>query len=71
MSIEITSDDLIRFIYKETQEIENRQIKNSIYKNSELKQEYDSLKKTCKFLNVIKFSPDDKLISRIIQNSYK
>jgi hypothetical protein len=69
MDKNFTLDDLIRFIYKETEQGENNRIKYSIYRNTDIKQEYNSLKETIKYLDSIKISPDTRLINNILQNS--
>jgi hypothetical protein len=69
MTLLFTTEDIIRFIYRETEERENRQIEWFIYKNTELKNEYKSLKETCKYLDSLKISPDDKLISNILNGN--
>ena len=69
MSIYCTTEDLIRFIYKETEQTEHIKIRNSISRDSKLKKEYVSLKHTCKCLDIIKYCPDNEIINKILANS--
>jgi hypothetical protein len=69
MNKPFTIDDLIRYIYKETDAAENKQIKYSIYKNQELKQEYHSLKLTLKCLDRLKMKADSGKITAILSYS--
>lgn len=64
-----TLDNLIRFIYKETDKGENNKIKYSIYKNSEAKEDYISLKETIKYLDTLRVSPDTILVNNILRYS--
>ena len=67
MEILCTLDNLIRFVYKETDERENNRIKYSIYKNTEIRKDYNSLKETINYLDSLKFSPDSSLVKNILQ----
>ena len=64
-----TLDNLIRFIYKETEEGENNRIKYSIYRHTEIRQDYNSLKETIMYLDTLRISPDSKVINNILQYS--
>lgn len=64
-----TIDDLIRLIYKETDESEEKRIKYYIYKNPHFRDEYNSLKKICDSLDSLKCSPSNSIINKILQYS--
>ena len=66
MGIIFTSNDLIRYLYHETDEKENKQISYSINKNSELRQEYDAMKQTRRFLDKLMISPNEELTNSIL-----
>ncbi len=65
------SDDIIRYIYKETDKDEDKKIKHALYQNPELSQEYKNLKETCKYLNYLNVSPCRELINKILNYSVK
>jgi hypothetical protein len=69
MDVLCTLDNLIRFIYKETEEGENNRIKYSIYRHTEIRQDYNSLKETTKYLDTLRISPDKELVSNVLQYS--
>lgn len=64
-------DDVIRYIYKETDKNENKKIKYTLYINPELKQEFKCFKETCKYLDCLKTSPCKEIVSKILMYSHK
>ena len=64
-------DDIIRYIYKETDKDENRKIKFNIARDKELKDEHKHLTKTCKFLDYLKTSPCSEVVKNILGHANK
>jgi hypothetical protein len=64
-------DNIIRYIYKETDKDENKRIKHTLYQNPELRQEFKCFKETCKYLNCLNVKPCKELINSILNYSVK
>lgn len=61
-----TSNDLIRFIYKETSAKESIQIAEQISSDWNLKEEYEMLKDAYRQLPKVTFSPKKETLSNIL-----
>ncbi len=64
-----TSEDLLRFIYKETSARESIQMASAISRNYSLKEEYKMLKETIQELPKVTFSPSTNTIKNILGHS--
>lgn len=61
-----TTNDLIRFIYKETSAKESIQIAEQISENWSLKEEYEMLRDAYRQLPKVTFSPKKETLSNIL-----
>jgi hypothetical protein len=64
-----TLDNVIRYIYKETDNKENKQIEFLLKSDSEINKECCKLRETCNYLNCLKMSPCNSLIKDILNYS--
>ena len=69
MTRTFTRIDLIRFLYKETTREEERKIKKALLIDSELLEEYKSLKKLIRQIEEINLEPSQASIDRILEHS--
>lgn len=61
-----TPTDLIRYLYHETTEEENREIESALLCDAELRQQYHELKETLAGLNEALLEPSDEVVSNIL-----
>ena len=64
-----TQDDLIRFLYQETTEEENLELKRALKHDSELALQFNELKATIKNLDDTLIEPSQKVIDNILNYS--
>jgi hypothetical protein len=64
-----TQDDLVRYLYKETSEAENKEIANALICDTELLDSYNQLRAIKKELDLIMKYPSDRVINNIIEYS--
>ncbi len=69
MTKTFTQDELIRYIYHETSEKENKEIENALICDDVILEMYKKLKNTIKQLDKIKESPSDQIIDKILDYS--
>ncbi len=69
MTILFTENDLIRYVYGETSELENSEIENAVLCDSELSEKLDDLKSIYYDLNHLIVSPSERAMSDIFKNS--
>jgi len=65
----IYTEDLIRFIYNETTPEESNEISVAIISNSELMNEYESLKETVLQIDAIDLEPSSTSVQIILEES--
>lgn len=61
-----TQDDLIRYIYRETTEKENREIDKALICDSELRKQYKELITTKKQLDEARMEPSENCINGVL-----
>ena len=66
MTQTFTQDDLIRYLYHETTEKENREIDKALICDSELQAQYKELVAMKKQLDVIRMEPSERCVSGIL-----
>ncbi len=64
-----TSEDLLRFIYKETSAKESIDMAAALEKDYRLKEEYNMLKESISILPKVTFSPSRNSLKRILNYS--
>ena len=64
-----TQDDLIRFLYRETSEEENKELKKALTHEPELKVQLEELQATIKNLDGTLMNPSDDVVNRILSYS--
>jgi hypothetical protein len=64
-----THDDLVRYLYKETSEEENREIANALLCDTDLLDLYKQLTAIMKELNYIIKNPSNRVIDNVLQYS--
>lgn len=69
MTKNTTPLDLLKFLYHETNTVQNEQIVGDVIECNKLSDEFDNYVDVKKELDKIKFSPRDSVINRIIQLS--
>jgi hypothetical protein len=65
MNSKITNDDLLRFIYQETNRQENFIILQALEDNYELREELTTLVSTVRMLDNLQFEPNDTILKII------
>ena len=66
MTQTFTQDDLIRYLYHETTEKENREIDRALICDSELQNQYKELVAMKKQLNSIRIEPSESCVNGIL-----
>lgn len=61
-----TPTDLIRYLYHETTEEENREIESALLCDADLRQQYHELKEILAGLNEALLSPPDDVVSKVM-----
>ncbi len=69
MTKTFTQDELIRYIYHETSDQENKEIENALICDDVILEMYKKLKNTIKQLDKIEKSPSDQIIDKILDYS--
>jgi hypothetical protein len=69
MNKDITSDDLVRMIYREVSAQETADIKEAMKTNISLKEDYSELKEAYEMLPKATFSPSRSAIQNILRYS--
>ena len=69
MSSTFTETDILRFIYAETSEEENRQIREELKKNLQLQSYYNRMKETMREMEELEFDPDPTTVNIILEYS--
>jgi len=69
MTKTFTQDELIRYIYHETSENENKEIENALICDDVILEMYKKLKNTIKQLDKIEESPSGQIIDKILDYS--
>jgi hypothetical protein len=64
-----TPDDLVRYLYKETSEKENKEISQSLLCDTELLDMFKQLASMKRELNLIVKEPSDRVVNNILQYS--
>lgn len=62
----ITNDDLIRYVYDETSEVENEQIESVITWDKEMKNDLSDFQFLKKEISRIEMSPSQKLVDNLL-----
>lgn len=66
MTQTFTQDDLIRYLYHETTEKENREIDKALICDSELQAQYKELVAMKKQLDTVRMEPSESVVSGIL-----
>lgn len=69
MTKTFTQDELIRYIYHETSDQENKEIENALICDDVILEMYKKLKNTIKQLDKIEKSPSGQIIDKILDYS--
>ncbi|MDQ3395622.1 MAG: hypothetical protein M3512_16145 [Bacteroidota bacterium] len=69
MTITFTPDDLVRYLYKETSEKENKEISQALLFDAELLEMFKQLTSIKRELNYIVKTPSDRVVNNILQYS--
>jgi len=69
MTKTFTQDELIRYIYHETSDQENKEIENALICDDVILEMYKKLKNTIKQLEKIEKSPSGQIIDKILDYS--
>jgi len=69
MTKTFTPDDLVRYLYKETSEKENKEISHALICDSELLDMFKQLAAMKRDLNIIVKKPSDRVVNNILQYS--
>ncbi len=69
MTKTFTQDELIRYIYHETSDQENKEIENALICDDVILEMYKKLKNTIEQLDKIEQSPSGKVIDKILNYS--
>lgn len=69
MTKTFTLDDLIRYVYEETNEIESQQIADALAKDSQLLNQYLDLVHMVKQLDEGQLEPSEKTVNAILKNA--
>jgi hypothetical protein len=64
-----TQDDLIRFLYRETSEAENLELKRALKQDAELALQFSELQATIQKLDDTLIEPSEKAITSILNYS--
>ena len=67
MTKNTTSLDLLRYLYHETNTVENEGIAMDVLANKKLADEFDDFVEVKRHLDTLKMSPRDSVINNIIQ----
>jgi len=70
MTKTFTQDDLIRFLYRETTEVETKEINKALLCDNELLAQYQELNAVSKQLNTIKLEPSQASIQNILNYAH-
>jgi len=69
MTILFTENDLIRYIYGETSQLENSEIEHAVLCDSDLSEKLDELKSIYVDLNHLIISPSERAMDNIFKSS--
>lgn len=64
-----TENDLIRYVYDETSEVENLDIENALLFDSETQEEYAQLVELKTQLSCVEYIPSEKSVSNILSKA--
>ena len=66
-----TENDLIRYVYDETSEVENLDIENALLFDSETQEEYSQLVELKSQLSSVEYIPSESSVSNILSKAKK
>jgi len=67
MTKTFTENDLVRYVYGETDEVENIEIESALLCDSEVQEQYTQLSEVKARLNVAEYSPSDFCVKSILE----
>ncbi len=71
MTKTFTENDLVRYVYGETDEVENIEIESALLCDSEVQEQYIQLSEVKARLNVAEYSPSDFCVKSILEAAKK
>ncbi|MEO6812633.1 MAG: hypothetical protein ABI172_01790 [Ginsengibacter sp.] len=69
--ITITQEDLVRYLYNETSEAKNAEIRASLQTDWDVREAFEKLLSTQHLLNEVRYSPRQQSIDRIMEYASK